>query len=826
VINEKLREARREKGLTQGKLAERIGLPCDDKMISRWERSIVTPSPEYREKLCKILEKTPEELRIIPPPRTPRPSTPTNLPMRLPKLIGRKDAIDKICDWLQHPETHPDTRLLTLTGAPGIGKTSLALHVEEKLKSKSVFDNGIFYVSLNAISETNQDFIVAALARRLGLEDTGAPQLLDRLKTHLYGKQMLLVLDSADHLIQTCAELAEKLLQSCPKLTLLTTSNKLLGIEEEQAWPVHPLQYPDLNYLPSIEQLRKCSAVELFETCTQKVDRGFTITDKNAYVVSQICARLDGHPLAIKLAAGKITLSVWQIAEQLDNCLTFLRGESRTGTKRHMTIQEAIEWSYDPLPEDEKLLLQRLSVFKGGWTLEAAKAVCAGDGLEIENIQGMIEDLAKKSLVEAEERGETKRCWLLEIIRQYADKKLYDAGEAEDIHRRHRDFFFQMAEEYELRREELASIAWYNSLATEYGNLRTALTWCLNEQDSGDIFFQFVVNLFYLWVAGNWTEGRHWLAKALERADETNPSPLYAEILNLAGFLANLQCDYKQASLLIEKSITTYKELGNEHFAKVIQALHSTIKGESVGHSALISLYKEKTTINAEIGERLSPDAPFLKVLAAIIGNNRNNPTEARILLENALQQYTEQDNKKGEAACLSFIGEIDVLEDNYLDALISFKKSLALYQILADTPRTARSLADLGVTMLLLENYKEGEVLLKESMKLSLLVGDKDNIYWCLIRLAELARVVGRQEQAVCLYGSIKALSESFTGMPLSDIFPYETKETTEAYETNIANLREQLGEQAFTKAWNNGHTMTLQEAVAYACTKLLLTE
>ncbi len=452
--------------------------------------------------------------------------------------------------------------------------------------------------------------------------------------------------------------------------TSLTTER--LCIEEETiVWHVLPLEYPNPDHLPQIERLRTYSAIELFETQRRKVRLGFTITADNKASVAQICARLDGHPLAIRLAAGLESHSEWEIAKQLDNCLSLLKGGNRTDAERHKTILKTIEWRYNLLSELEKTLLQRLSAFRGGWSQEAAEAVCTGDGLEVEDIIEICEYLARKSLVEVVPSEQTTRLRLLEIIRQYAYKRLRDTGKAKDIHRRHRDAFFQMAEEYAQFSDPVPE-AMGVYMKAEYENLQTALKWCLDAEGNGETLLTFVTNLIdFLVINGGRDEGESWLTKAIENASETE--------LTLAetGFLAPAQDDFKMG----------------------------------------------------------------------------DNLPEAYNLFENALQQYTEQDDKKGEANCLLRLGHIDILEGNYQDALISLKKSLTLYFELDNSPRIAQSLAYLGITMLRLENYEEASAFLEDSLELFVLFEYNVSKRGCLLGIAEIAHKEGWLEHALHIY-------------------------------------------------------------------------
>ncbi|MFL5652856.1 MAG: helix-turn-helix domain-containing protein [Ktedonobacteraceae bacterium] len=600
ISNTLLRQAREEHNWTQENVAEKIGTTARN--VSRWERGTTSPSPYFRQMLCELFKMTLEELGI----RAVKSSTaPTNLPMSLPRLIGRDEAIAEVCNLLRNR----DLRLLTLTGAPGIGKTQLAFRVAHRLLDDSdrAFDDGIFFVLLDEINEKDKDTIVATIVQQIGLKGTRGLPPLDRLKTYLRNKRLLLVLDNCEHLIQPYAELAKTLLENYGKLTILATSTERLDIvDSEEFWYVPPLSYPDdLERLPCIEDLMKYEAVQLFVIHRRKIERRFSITDKNEYAVAQICAHMEGHPLFIRLAAGIDHLSVQEIAKKLDNCPALLIGGSIADVKRHESLRGVMGWFYDLLSKPEQILLQRLSVFKGGWTPEAVEVICTGEDLPADTIHDLLLQLTRKSLIESRKQGGGDRNRLLETIRQYAYEQLRQAGKVEDIHRQHRKFFLQIAEESKQKLRIALTPefeACCNSLSAEHENILVALDWCLKEQDSGETLLRLVTGLWWLWFT-RWSpmEARHWLAVALEQADEKRPTRAYAEASFAAGIFAYLKCDQGQALLLFEKSMTTYRELDDESSAKKIQVLLTLLDDEKATGTELKRQFEETISIYPQI---------------------------------------------------------------------------------------------------------------------------------------------------------------------------------------------------------------------------------
>ncbi|HEV7126313.1 MAG TPA: helix-turn-helix domain-containing protein, partial [Ktedonobacterales bacterium] len=359
------------------------------------------------------------------------PTVPTNLPLALTSFVGREREIATVRRLLSQ------TRLLTLTGAGGCGKTRLALEVARTLAHEApqgvVYAEGIWLVELAALSDGTR--VVQTVATVLGVRERPGRSLLDSLTAFLGAKHVLLLLDNCEHLLGACAALADALLRVCPRLTVLTTSREALGIGGERPWRVPSLGLPDPRGGLTLEQAAACEAVQLFVQRAQVVRMDFTLTGRQVMLAAQACRRLDGIPLALELAAARLAvLSLDQLATRLDDRFRLLTGGSRTALPRQQTLRATLDWSYDLLGEPERLLLQRLSVFAGGWTLEAAEAICAGEVLDL------LAGLVAKSLVLLEEGATDARYRMLETVRQYARERLVAAGKAPRLQDRHLDW--------------------------------------------------------------------------------------------------------------------------------------------------------------------------------------------------------------------------------------------------------------------------------------------------------------------------------------------------------------------------------------------------
>ncbi|MDQ5827477.1 MAG: AAA family ATPase, partial [Chloroflexota bacterium] len=414
--------------------------------------------------------QNPRRLRAVEPaeaktaPRTPE-RTPHNLPIRLSSFIGREKELAELRRLLE------SNRLLTLTGAGGCGKTRLALAAADELVE--TFEDGVWLVDLAPLADPS--LVPQAVASTLGVREQPGRSPTETLSDYLASKKVLLVLDNCEHLIEACAELAESLLRSCPELWVLATSREALGVAGEVAWPVPSLALPDLRRTPNIEGLSRYESARLFVERTEAVKPTFSLTEQNAPSVVKICYRLDGIPLAIELAAARTkVLSVEQISERLDDCFRILAAGSRTTIPRQRTLHATMDWSHELLSEQERALFRRLSVFAGGFSLEATESVCAGEDLEHYGVLELLSHLVDKSLIMVAEQDGEARYRLLETVRQYGREKLDESGEEAELGRRHAGYFVGLAEKAERELSGPDQARWLTLMETEHDNLRAA----------------------------------------------------------------------------------------------------------------------------------------------------------------------------------------------------------------------------------------------------------------------------------------------------------------------------------------------------------------
>jgi len=532
-----IRRQRKALDLTQRALAEEVG--CSLAAIKKIESDERRPSLQIAERLADILGvpanqrkiflecargvRPVDQLSLTREPVISSPATKTkelihhNLPTSLTSFIGRKREIAEIQQLLSH------TRLLTLAGPGGTGKTRLAIQVANEIINH--YPNGVWLVELAPILDPLLVPRITAIA--IGLRDEPQRPVIDMLCDYLRDKKLLLILDNCEHLIEACSQLADTLLHTSPKLCILVTSREVLGVAGETSYLVPSLELPDMQNLPTLEELSQYEAVRLFIERTSAATQKFKVTDENASSIVQICQHLDGIPLAIELAAGKIrVLSAQQIAQHLDDRFHLLTGGSRTALPRHQTLQAAIDWSYNLLSRAEQILFRRLSVFVGSWRLEAAESVCSDrdttkrDTLKAGDILELLTQLVNKSLVTTEEQNGEVYYHMLETIRQFASDKLREANENESLRDRHLEYCLSLAETaapYLIRPEQLE---WLARLEAQYKNIRAALEWALGkERPEYALRLAAALGLFW-YLHSYWLEGIKWLESVLAQSIE------------------------------------------------------------------------------------------------------------------------------------------------------------------------------------------------------------------------------------------------------------------------------------------------------------------
>jgi predicted ATPase/class 3 adenylate cyclase len=754
---------------------------------------------------------------------------PNNLPSQVTSFIGREREMGEIKALLGSSTTRRlgRTRLLTLTGAGGAGKTRLALQVAADLLD--TYPEGVWLVELAAL--TDPALVPFAVAQALSVPEEAGTEILRTLTDALRSKRLLIVMDNCEHLVAACARVASELIRMCPGVDLLATSREALRIAGESQYRVPSLALPDPGEPPSVAGVARCESVRLFVERARAVAPSFVLTDGSAPALVSVCRRLDGIPLAIELAAARVrAMPAEQIAARLDDRFRLLTGGSRTALPRQQTLRALIDWSYDLLSEQETVLLNRLSVFAGGWTLEAAERVCA-DLARIERweVLDLLTALVDKSLViyepagRAGEAGELsagdQRYRLLETIRQYAQERLGDS-EGETVWRgRHRDYFVLLADETDKKLRGPEQVAGLARLAAEHDNLRAALAWCHKESGEGheggttpgaDGALRLCSTLWWFWmVRGFLSEGRAHCAAALSApAGAAERTATRAKALSGAGTLAQLQGDYIAARRSYEESLAILREQEDPMgMSQVLGNLGITV--QSQGDYALArSLHEESLAISRALNDRkgIADDLNNLGYVAYAQGDY----DAARSLYEQGLPILRELGDSQGVANALNNLGSIASDQGDYAAARALFEESLAAYRELGNRWSIAISLLNLGIVARDQADYTSARSLLAEGLTMQRELGDQQIIAVSLEAFATLAAKQGDVLLGARLWGAEEALREAIA----SPRPPNEQKR----YDETIAATREAAGEMAFAAAWAAGRALTPERAIACA--------
>jgi len=487
------------------------------------------------------------ELSLAP---SHRPRT-DNLPSRLTNLVGRRDETAEICRLLTQ------SRLVTLTGAGGVGKTRLALHVASEMIPAC--PNGVWLIELAPL--TNADPVERALSAALGIREQSGRRLVESVTAYLAGRQVLLVLDNCEHVIDKVADLADPLLRTCPELRILATSREPLCIEGEAVWRVPSLSVPE-GGAATAQSIGQADSVALFCDRARLALPTFEITDSNAAQVATICQRLDGIPLAIELAASKLNaLSIGQICARLDDRFGLLTGGSRTASPRQRTLRAAVDWSYELLPDSQRKVFRRAAVFAGGTTLEAIEYVCGGDTLASVDVLTDVTELVQKSLIISSEFDGGRRMHLLETMRAYAAEKLSDAGELQTVRNKHLHWYLEFAAAKAAELLGPHQQASTRAIQAELPNFRAALDWAASHGDIRGL--RLAADLGEYWFRqANFSEGFERLSLALRSTNGDEPARARAMVL--AGAMADWLNDSATARELATEAVRLYEVVGDD----------------------------------------------------------------------------------------------------------------------------------------------------------------------------------------------------------------------------------------------------------------------
>ncbi|MGA2505550.1 MAG: tetratricopeptide repeat protein [Anaerolineales bacterium] len=768
-----------------------------------------------------------------------------NIPVPPTSFIGREKDLKEIFRLLER------NRLVTVTGPGGVGKTRLVIE-----SSKNLFDkikDGVYWVELGAIND--ETLIPQAIARALGVFEIPGSSLDELVFNFINQKELLLVLDNCEHLIGPCAEVADRLLGSCPNLKILTTSREALGLEGEMIWPVPILPLPVVQHISLVDLLMEYDGIRLFVERASAVKPDFRLNEQNARFVVQVCQRLDGMPLAIELAAVRTRMmSVEEIAKHLDDRFTLLTTGSRTAFPRHRTLRAAIDWSYELLSETERILFYRLSIFTGGFNLDAAEEVATGGKLGKTEIIDLLGQLINKSLVMVRQRtkdlASETRYEMLETIHAYALERLDESGEGYQVRQRHRDYFVAFAEDAVPKLKGAQQLDWLERLEAEHDNLRSVLAWTMETKDAAATL-GLAGKLSYFWDRRSYlSEGRLWLERGLTIVNESTPTSLHAEALFQAAWLARAQGDFIKAHKFIEESIALWQtfETGGRQGLSLAKVLLGNlymdegdpIRARNLTEDCVVFFRKQKDIWNL---------AWSLCKLGRVI-RDQEDYALAWSYLEESVALWRQQEDAWGLADALHNLGLVAYRQGNYATAYSLFEEDLMIQRKLGNKRMIAYSSHCLGLVILAQGDIDKARPFFDQGLVLFREVGDKSGIAltlqyqglfahidgeearaqslfedglrlaretgprWLssnyLLWLANVAATLGQLERATWLCSAAK------TQLVLSSSF-WDAFECS-CYEHIMALTHKSLGEDVFTLAQAKGQALTLDQAIALA--------
>jgi predicted ATPase/class 3 adenylate cyclase len=682
----------------------------------------------------------PDLPREFPPP--PSPQAPRhNLPLALTSLIGRESAQAEVLALLG------TERLVTLIGTGGVGKTRLALAVAAEVVDQ--YRDGVWQVELANL--TDPGLVPGVLAQVLGLHEGLGRSVLAALQDHLKDKQILLLLDNCEHLLEASATLVGALLRVAPGLRVLATSREALEVAGEVLYRVPSLTVPDPRHLPPLDLVGSYEAVRLFVARVQARRRDFALDERNAAAVAMICARLDGIPLALELAAAQAaSLPIEAIAARLDQSIQLLTRGSRDAPARHQTLRATLDWSWDLLSDPERALLQRLAVFAGGWTLGAAEETCAiGQTEEAGEVLNRLAALESKSLLflAAQEHGES-RYRLLEPVRQYAAERLLAAGEDATLRARHLAWCLSLAQAAARHLQGPDQVTWLGLLEVEHDNARAALGWSLRVAGAAGKGLQLATALWRFWeLRGQWSEGQRWLTEALALAGAGDtPASLRAHALEAIGALAWHQADNARAGALLEESVALFRGLGDTAGiarSQLFLGIVAAYQGDSTRATALL---EESLSFFRELGDTWGM-ARSLNNLGIVANSRRDQRAPA--LFEECLALSRESGDTRSIQMALHNLGYLAHRQGDHQRAGRLLQESLSLSRELGDKRGIARSLHNLGIVELERGDYARALALSQECLALFRELGDKRGILISLLTLKVMSARQGSTSTA-----------------------------------------------------------------------------
>lgn len=737
-----------------------------------------------------------------------------NLPTQLTSFIGRERELKEAKERLS---PSPDGRgaggegahLLTLIGPGGTGKTRLSIQLGTELLPQ--FADGVWFIELAPLADPV--LILQTVASVLGVRAQVGMPLANIVHDYLRAKNLLLILDNCEHLVEASAALADEFLHNAPHIKIIASSREALGIAGETVYRVPSLSLPN-QAIVTREAVLGFESVQLFVERASAANPKFQLTDENASSVAQICSRLDGIPLALELAASRVSaFTPEQIAKRLDDRFKLLTGGSRTALPRQQTLRALIDWSYDILSPDECKLLKRLSVFAGGWMFEAAEAM-----FDDMDVLELLPQLVNKSLVTMDDEGDEPRYHLLETIRQYAREKLMESGEAAEVRNRHLAYHVQLAEEAEPHLYKIGALKWVTRLEAEYDNLRAAIEWGLDNDPLQVLRIAGALPNFW-YRRGYESEGIQWTHEALEQMKDQpevreNPGArarlaTIARAWQAVSFMSFSQGDMLKAIAAADTCAVYARQLGDKEMLAIVLTFSAASRMMSGHFEELDAMLSEAIGIAEESNNAYARGMTYGMLGSRLLRTGRELE-RAHELIHKGLGLLKGSENHFGHTMVL--LGQaMDARFDGRFDeARAGLVPLIPIFRDFGDQHRSNMVRSELAHIERLEGQHDKAQEMYRETLLEWKRLGHRAAVANQLECYAFIAKAQEQPERAVKLLGAAEALREVIA----IDMSQLERVE----YEREVADLRVNMDEKGFAQLWALGRSMTMDEAIELA--------
>ncbi len=842
-FGEWLKRRRGSEGWTQKELAQRIH--CSIHALRKYESEERHPSVEVVEQLATVFKIPPEErisfLRFArgdwqafsnksmgdAPWRISKDEPLTNLPSSITSFIGREKEQEEIVNLFSR------NRLVTLAGVGGIGKTRLSLQVGQKVFND--YPNGVWFIPLDSLSDPV--LVPQTVAQVFNIRESQNQPVIETLKKVLHQKTALLIMDNCEHLLETCAHLIKALLTYCPNLRILTTSRELLKLEGEAAYYLPSLSTPENTASP--EMVSEYESIKLFVERATLALSTFQLTDENAQFIVDICRRVDGIPLAIELTAARVNiLSVDEISKQLQKSFAILASDNRTILPRHQTLQASLDWSWSLLTEPERVFLRQLSVFAGGWTLEAAQAVCDGNSLNLINA------LVQKSLIKVEQKHES-RFHFHEMIRHFAHEKLQEAGGVEQIRDRHLAYYVKLVEQAEPELYRSNQVYWLSKLDDELDNFRTALQWALARDVASGLRIAAIPWRF--WIRRDYPqEVEDWLGQLLERYLESDS--LRAHALAVCSNYIFFRGNMEKANQVAEQGLQLARSISDRPDEALSLLVLGKIMAAPGDHSEGTRFFKQSLDIYRALGDKLGQATVICR-----LAMHHSDPSYSLSLFEVSLKLHRDLGNLYDIAFCLTQMARHAIYRGDFVSPSAWLEEARTLFHNLGAQPDEADVTNMFGLLAYWQGNHQQALTDFERAIALDEKAGDRYWATWPRVNMAyvflsdgdyqragKLFRICLRQFQkdgsTIGVVYTIEGLAGLYTneGQAEFAVRLFACADTMRKKLGNSRPLIEQgnvdkgiaaclalMGKTAFSDAYDDGQRMTLDEAIAFALRK-----